>query len=122
MRYLSLFYALYLLNLSVDAPDISGQQHGEDLSINDQESLAELVIEHLLGFEDAIDEYDEQDSEEVPAKKAAKLDLKIRIETVLSHCHQSAILEKALMYFRHWIMPSNVWIDVDSPPPQWVWI
>ncbi len=59
----------YLLNISVDTADLNPNYLPEDLSINDQESIIELVIEQVLGFEDAIKEYDDNDLEDFFKKK-----------------------------------------------------
>ncbi|SDL17827.1 hypothetical protein SAMN05421823_104575 [Catalinimonas alkaloidigena] len=65
---------VYLLNLSVDAPDTTPAYLPEDLSINDQESLVELILEQVLGFEDAIAEYDDHDTEDYQKKSTDTLD------------------------------------------------
>lgn len=68
------FIALLFLNLSIDLDDQSPEYIAEDLSYNKQESIVELVLEKFLGFENAIAEYDEQDSEEQTKTKTVKLD------------------------------------------------
>ena len=47
---------IYLLNISVDTKDPHPEYIPEDLSINDQESIVEIVVEKILGFENAIQE------------------------------------------------------------------
>ncbi|MEO9476737.1 MAG: hypothetical protein ABJG41_14440 [Cyclobacteriaceae bacterium] len=56
------FMALYVLNFSVDAPDAQSDYEDEDLSINDLESIAEIVLEEWMGIEDAVPEHDEPDA------------------------------------------------------------
>ena len=41
---------LYLLNISVDTADPNPEHIPEDLSINDQESIVEIVVEKILGL------------------------------------------------------------------------
>ena len=53
--------ALYMLNISIDSPDGHSNSVAEDLSYNEQESIIELIIEKVLGYEDAISEYDDTD-------------------------------------------------------------
>ncbi len=65
----------YLLNISVDAADANADHLPEDLSINDQESIIEIVIEQILGFEDAIEEYDDHDPEDHNKKSNVKVDI-----------------------------------------------
>lgn len=54
-----LVMALYLLNISVDTVDPTAFYFPEDLTFNDQESIVEIVLESILGFEDAIAECDD---------------------------------------------------------------
>ena len=65
----------YLLNISVDAPDLYPEYIPENLTFNDQESIIEIVVEKILGFEDAIKEYDDHDNEDHNTKTASKIDL-----------------------------------------------
>jgi hypothetical protein len=58
------FMAFLILNCSVDTPDAMPESVAEDLSYNDMESVIEIVIEQVLGFENAIVEYDDNDSED----------------------------------------------------------
>lgn len=67
-RLFCLLMALHVINMSVDAPDgysshyAQGGTH-EDLSVNDIESLSELVMEVCFGMTNAIPEHDESDDE-----------------------------------------------------------
>lgn len=63
LRLFCAFMALYLLNCSVDTSDIRPDYVPEDLSFNDQENLIEIIIEKVLGFENAIPENEDVDSE-----------------------------------------------------------
>ncbi len=65
---------IHLLNLSVDAPDLTPSYIAEDLTINDQESVVELITETVLGFEDAFPEYDDEDGNEI-REQTGKLSL-----------------------------------------------
>ncbi len=69
------FLGLFLLNVSVDSPDPEPNHLPEDLSFNDQESIIEIVLEQLLGYDDAIVEYDDHDTEEHNKKKSVRIDL-----------------------------------------------
>lgn len=66
---------LYLLNISVDTADANPEDIPEDLSINDQESIIEIVFEQVLGYEDAFKEYDDHDTEDHNKKTNVKIDL-----------------------------------------------
>ena len=43
--------AFYFLNCSVDAPDVQIFSQQENLKFNDQESIVELLVEKVLGFD-----------------------------------------------------------------------
>ncbi|MGB3799695.1 MAG: hypothetical protein WA952_07750 [Lewinella sp.] len=75
-NHLCLFWGLmaaFLLNLSVDAPDMFAQHIPEDLNHNEQESIIELIVEKALGFEDAFVEYDDDDSDETVSNAPVKV-------------------------------------------------
>lgn len=55
--------AFHVLNCSVDTPDFLPENVAEDLSYNDIESVIELVVEQVLGYENAIAEYDDNDTD-----------------------------------------------------------
>lgn len=67
--------ALYLLNISVDTSDTNPDYVVEDLSINDQESIVELVVEKFLGYGNVIKEYDDPDAQDHNKRSNIKPDL-----------------------------------------------
>lgn len=74
-QFLWIFMGMYLLNLSVDMADANPAHIPEDLTINDQESIIELVVETFLGYENAIEEFDDPDAEDHNQKSLTQLDL-----------------------------------------------
>lgn len=58
------YLAFCIFNTSVDGPDrlTSVLQPSENLSLNDPESLIEIVLENVLGFDKAIPEYLDPDN------------------------------------------------------------
>lgn len=66
---------LYLLNISVDVADPNSENIPEDLTINDQESIIEIIVEQILGYEDAFKEYDDADNEGQNRKTNLKIEL-----------------------------------------------
>ena len=64
LRLLWLVMAIHIFNCSVDNPDPMPNSYPEDLSINEMESVLEIILEQLCGIENAIVEYDENDAEE----------------------------------------------------------
>lgn len=55
--------ALHILNCSVDMPDTKSDNISENSSCNDMESIVEIILEQVLGIDNAIAEFDEQDSD-----------------------------------------------------------
>lgn len=74
IRFIWGFLALHVLNISVDVADPNPNSVRENLSINDQESIVELIVEKVFGFKNAIIEYDDVDSDQKTEKKNAKID------------------------------------------------
>src|SRR5690606_41517357 len=67
------FMSLYVLNCCIDVPNSHFIK--EDLSFNKQESILELIIEKLLGFENAVAEYEDCDTDSnTSAKKNITID------------------------------------------------
>jgi len=66
---------LYMLNISMDTADPNPEYIPENLSINDQESIVEIVLEKILGYENAIEETDDNDREDHTSKTNVKVNL-----------------------------------------------
>jgi hypothetical protein len=63
-RAICFLLAFHIFNLSVDTKDVEPDYVPEDLSINDQETIVELILEKIIGIDDAIQEQDEPDQED----------------------------------------------------------
>lgn len=111
------FMGLYLLNISVDTTDPNPDHLSENLSINDQESIVEIVVEKVLGFEDAIAEYDDTDTEDHNKRTNLKIDVVIppnfEINNNVSHCETSTagfpIIDSCL---------TMGFFELETPPPK----
>jgi hypothetical protein len=108
---------LYLLNISVDTADPNPEHIPEDLSFNDQESIVEIVVEKVLGFEDAIKEYDDHDTEDHNKKKNVKIDLLVQvIEAKKIDCTQ--FIDRKNPFPHYEARLSKGFNEIDSPPPK----
>ena len=107
---------LYLLNISVDTPDPNPEHIPEDLSFNDQESIVEIIVEKILGFEDAIKEYDDHDTEDHNKKKNVKIDLLVHVTK--NNYTDNQPIEKKKRYPDYDIRWASSFIEIDSPPPK----
>ncbi|MEH0155425.1 hypothetical protein V6R21_14860 [Limibacter armeniacum] len=106
-----------MLNICVDAPDATPSFLPEDLSINDQESIIEIVVEKILGFENAIAEYDDPDSEENISPVKVKLDLAFMAERSIvypTYLQQ----EKKPRFYEYDATLALGFSQIDSPPPK----
>ncbi len=114
LRYFSLIIGLVILNISVDSPDFN-KKFPEDLNLNDQESIVEIVIEKILGFENAIPEYEDSDSENQLVKKDFSLDNYVLDKK--SEVFFDISLQK-LMNSEYQHKYYNFYPEVTSPPPK----
>lgn len=117
-RCFAAFMALYLFNISVDPQDARPVYQRENLGINEQESLIELVVEKLMGYDDAITEYDDNDSEDgFSLKKTLSVDFFILPSQKTPEKPAISNTEKTLFS----AMPVDITgraSEIHSPPPE----
>lgn len=109
--------ALFLLNISVDTADPNPEYIPEDLSINDQESIIEIVVEEILGYENAIKEYDDNDSEDYNKKTNISIDLSVRLSSH-STTYQPTLESKKQVFPEFDILLSSGFSRLETPPPK----
>ena len=108
---------LYLLNISVDTADPNPECIPEDLSFNDQESIVEIIVEQVLGYENAIKEYDDYDTEDHNRKKNVKIEVLV-YQTATNEISHQHLTEKEKLYPDYEASLTDGFIDIDSPPPE----
>ena len=108
---------LYLLNISVDTPDPEPEYIPEDLSFNDQESIIEIIVEKVLGFEDAIKEYDDHDTEDHNKKKNVQIDLSV-YELVADKIDKNQFFERKELFSDYEARLTKGFNEIVSPPPK----
>lgn len=108
---------LYLLNISVDSTDPNPEHIPEDLSFNDQESIIEIVLEKILGYEDAIKEYDDHDTKDHNKQKNIKIDLLVHVIKADKFKH-NLIGETKNLYPYFEARLTKGFNRIDSPPPK----
>ncbi|GGE02820.1 hypothetical protein [Psychroflexus salis] len=69
------FIGLYFLNIGVDTSDINSNLIPEDLSLNEQESIVEIIVEKVFNYGNVIKEQDDEDTEDYSKKRVSKIDL-----------------------------------------------
>jgi hypothetical protein len=118
-RYFWAFMAFHILNCSIDTPDAQPDNISEDLSFNDIESISELVLEQIFGFDNAISEHDEHDTQDGYSFEIAKILLYFHsTETLLqSQILVFSLAETSNTGFRVRSF-AQIFIEINSPPPQ----
>ncbi|WP_373017898.1 hypothetical protein [Muriicola sp.] len=116
-RFLAGIMGLYLLNLSVDTIEQVPSFSPQDLTVNDQESIVELVVEKVLGYEDAIKETDDRDREEHNEKNNTKVDFLVWEAT-----HRKADPFTSPSTKNRFLHPNTLltagFKAIDTPPPR----
>jgi hypothetical protein len=105
-----------MLNISIDADDPKANHIPEDLSYNEQESIVEILVEKVLGFENAIQEFDDHDPEDHKSQNNVNLDLFFSSPKLALNSIKVLSELEALFDNYH----SNLAIGfskVDNPPP-----
>lgn len=109
---------IFLLNISVDPADPNHHLIPEDLSFNDQESIVEIIVEQVLGYENAIKEYDDPDTEDQKKKKNIKLEWLFRKNVASEFTTDFSFIRKQKFYTIHGTRFDNRFKEIDSPPPK----
>lgn len=121
VKYFWVFIALYMLNICVDSPDIL-QQLPENLKYNDQESIIELIVEKVIGIENAIPEQDDNDTEEYK-----NLENNLKLDQFTAESFKTNALQYRVIKTQdhtNWIRnlyPSG-FIEIVAPPPKFKFV
>lgn len=110
--------ALYILNCSIDTSDLYHHGIPENLTINHQESIAELIVEKLLGFENAIPELDDSDTEnQSTLKKSGTVDFFILPDDAVEmNNFLSEVTSKHIAFSK--TSRLQTYFEIHSPPPE----
>ena len=114
-RAMALLMALYVFNFSIDSPDGHPDSVAEDLSVNDIESVYELVAETILGIENAVEERDERDPDD-----GSSFQFKKFYTTLVSSVQiKAADYIFDLHIYKHNCPDLEIrFTEIDSPPPK----
>jgi len=112
------FMAFYLLNISVDAPDVSRPGMAENLAYNEMESVVEFFLEDLLCIADAVPEHDDPDRDDDSEAFAKKRpDFFFDFTFSLISC-TIVPTERRLLSGTAGAMYLNFWPAILTPPPE----
>lgn len=110
------FIGLNILNISIDTPDKNAFRLSEDLSVNDQESLVELIVESVLGYEDAMPEFDDPDHNLPFKKKIDEPNWRIFNEACLAPCISTREKRSHYPFLRPNELKGHT--KISTPPPK----
>lgn len=116
-RLMAGFLALVVINLSVDSPDYTSAELCEDLALNEQESIVEILLEQVMGIENAIPEHDDPHQNDAVKKPVLKLAFRFEMPEfmqsgfhVVNDTRSIANLDERSSY--------AIYLEKFSPPPE----
>lgn len=115
LRAVVLLLSVEILNLSIDPPDLL-PNHPEDLSVNDIESITELVLENVFGVQNAMKELEDQDTPD-GSPFTLKVDLYSSLSAKLHPKPYFFILRKSYNELQNNRL-NSVFSEIASPPPK----
>ncbi len=117
VRWVWAFMALYLFNISVDTNHSYPDGFLQEVGLNEQDSFIELILEEVLGIENALAEYDNEDSEEHRKKESRIKELLLHNEG-LPENHPTIFKAKKERLSAYRNSFYSVFLDLDTPPPK----
>jgi hypothetical protein len=109
--------ALHILNICVDTPDVQSETVPEDLTINDMESIVEIVLEKGFKIDNAISEHDEPDENDAGNFEMIK-DFKLYSSPVTTRfLSPVSIVPKASIPYNDFHYSSFI-NEISPPPPK----
>jgi hypothetical protein len=112
--------ALHIFNCSIDVRDAKPDYIAEDLSYNEIESIVELVLENVLGLENAVAEHEEHDTDD------GSIELELEIEKC-SFCqdlfswrephHLLVSCDSCFLFNYKTLVGLQFYLETITPPP-----
>lgn len=108
---------LQIINCSVDPIDPSPDYVPEDLSINEMETITEIIAEEVLDIEDCFPEQDDHDNPDKTSFEVVKLVTTIlSIESIKSPKYDIKLRKLRPSHYRHYAHQCSP--EIDAPPPK----
>ncbi|GGF67067.1 hypothetical protein [Wenyingzhuangia marina] len=108
---------IHLFNISIDIPLLYPINHSKELSFNNQDSIVELLLEKVLGFENAIEEQESTENDDCKQKN----NLNIELIAARGAFFKTKLLRlKETKHKFHQLIPqfTDGHIQLDTPPPK----
>jgi hypothetical protein len=103
--------------MSVDTPDAQPESVAEDLTVNDMESIVEIVLEKGLGIDNALEEHDEPNESDAQDFEMTK-DVKFFSSQIKnSLINPEYIISKTQISFKEAFYSSCI-NEILAPPPK----
>lgn len=115
LRAVVLLLSMEIFNLSIDPPDLR-PYHPEDLSVNDIESIAELVLENVFGVKNAMKELEDHDTPD-GRPFTLKVDLYSSLSAKIHPKPYFFIVKKSYHELQNNRL-NSVFSEIASPPPK----
>jgi hypothetical protein len=116
VKLLSFIFALHIFNISVDPPDANPEWVPEDLSINEMESITEIIFEQVLHVDNAFPEFDDHDNDDHGAPMGVHHDMVFYFQPITPIIHlgipQSLYIKQTENFVEQFSQ------DVLVPPPK----
>lgn len=119
IRFFAFTLALLIFNMSVDPPDILVNMDAdieleEDLSVNEMESITEIVLEKGFDIDNAIPENDDPDSDNLIKKVEV---FQTKTICIYFDLEFPEIIDVTIHPYTN-LLFSNIFIEAFSPPPE----
>lgn len=108
---------IHLFNISIDIPLLTPINHSQELSFNNQDSIVEFLLEKVLGFENAIEEQESNETDDCKPKN----NLNIELIAARGAFFKTKLLRlKETKHKFHELIPqvTDGHIQLDTPPPK----
>lgn len=119
-RFIAGMLAFVVFNLSIDPPDLlvnldEDLAYEEDLSVNEMESLTEVILEKALSIENAVPETDDHDGEFEFKKTETFVSMPVISFTLVLEIPFKDTFNTNSSYATSWQQPI---FEIVPPPPQ----
>lgn len=109
--------AVYLLNISIDTADPDPKEISNYSQLNPQESFAEILLEKVLNFEEAIAEHDDHESEDHNYKRQLRLEM-INLPQLNFVLPVATVVPENHLFRDFVLILPDGYSGNDSPPPR----
>ncbi len=119
IRILWVLLVLHLLNISVNTVEPKLEHSSEDLMINEQESVVEIIVEQVLGYEETFIEYEDDETQEHKTDNKNNVLKQFLINFFESSSDVKLVsINKNNHFLDHEARLTNSFNEIDSPPPK----